>query len=156
MTATFAVKPCSELEAAFARGRRTEIIRHRNQRYPTSHTCGSFFRNFYEDEVNLISTGKKMIFVAYYLDKIGIKGQLSQGDAIVSHKHANMLVNRGAATSHDLIQLARTMQLLVFEHFGILPQAECQFVGFTEYPLLTKQSVVMIQKKEEKSCRGNS
>ena len=136
VSATFVLKHCSELEAAFARGRRTEIIRHRNQRYPTSHTCGSFFRNFYEHEVSLISNGKKMIFVAYYLDKIGVKGQLNHGGAIVSYKHANMLVNQGHATSDDLIQLAQKMQLLVFEHFGILPQAECQFVGFGEHPLL--------------------
>ena len=136
--ASFKLRSCSELEAAFAKGRSTEIIRHRKQRYPLSHTCGSFFRNFYPDEVTLISNGKKLIFVAYYLDKIGVKGALKVGDAIVSYQHANMLVNQGNATSGDLINLARTMQTMVYEKFGILPQAECQFVGFKEYPLLQK------------------
>ena len=92
--ATFTLRPCSELEAAFARGRSVEIIRHRKQRYPNSGTCGSFFRNFYPDEVTLTSNGKKLIFVAYYLDKIGVKGALNVGDAIVSYQHANMLVNQ--------------------------------------------------------------
>lgn len=150
ITATFVLKSCTALEAAFARGRRTEIIRHRNQRYPISHTCGSFFRNFYENEVTLMSNGKKLIFVAYYLDKIGIKGQLSIGGAIISYKHANMLVNQGNATSNDLIQLARQMQLLVFKHFGILPQAECQCVGFKEYPLLTNAIDITLEKNVEK------
>lgn len=135
--ATFKVKRCTELEAAFAQGRSLEIIRHRNQRYPKSHTCGSFFRNFYEHEVTLSSNGKKMIYVAYYLDKIGVKGALSQGDAIVSYQHANMLVNRGSATSNDIIELAKKMQMLVFEQYGIMPQSECQFVGFNGYPLLS-------------------
>ena len=135
LNATFKVKLISELETAYARGRRVEIIRHRHARYPTSHTCGSFFRNFHPHEVMLESNGKKMIFVAYYLDKIGIKGALSVGDAIVSHQHANMLVNRGNATSADIVELARTIQELTMREFGILPQAECLLVGFTTYPL---------------------
>lgn len=135
-SATFNVRVGTDLEIAFARGRRTEIIRHRNSRYPSKNTCGSFFRNFHDHEVTLLSNGKKMIYVAYYLDKIGVKGQLSIGDAIVSYQHANMLVNRGQATSTDIINLARKMQELVKEQFGITPQPECRLVGFSEYPLL--------------------
>lgn len=136
LTATFKLKKITELEAAYAKGRRDEIIRHRNKRYPISHTCGSFFRNFHDDEVTLISAGKKLIYVAYYLDQIGVKGHLSVGDAIVSYQHANMLVNRGKATTKDLINLARTMQQLVKDRFGIVPQTECILIGFKEYPLL--------------------
>lgn len=135
VSATFTLKCVSALEAAYARGRSVEIIRHRAQRYPKSNTCGSFFRNFFPEEVTYESAGKKMIYVAYYLDKIGVKGQLSVGDAIVSYQHANMLVNRGAATSADLINLARTMQEMVVKNFGVTPQAECRFLGFTEHPL---------------------
>ena len=78
-----------------------------------------------------------MIFVAYYLDKIGVKGELSVGQATVSHQHANMLVNKGNATSSHIITLARTMQELVLEQFNIIPQPECQLIGFNEYPLLS-------------------
>ncbi|MCL4229476.1 UDP-N-acetylmuramate dehydrogenase [Candidatus Dependentiae bacterium] len=137
--ATFILKKTSALEAMYARGRRAEIIRHRLARYPSTHTCGSFFRNFHPDEVPYFIEGssKKLIFVAYYLDKIGVKGSLRVGNAAVSHQHANMLINIGDATSHDIITLARTMQELVYEKFGILPQPECQLIGFHEYPLLT-------------------
>lgn len=136
VNATFKLEKMSDLETAYAKGRQKEIIRHRKQRYPNSHTCGSFFRNFKEDEVKLTSNGRKMIFVAYYLDKIGVKGQLKCGDAIVSYQHANMIVNQGNATSADIIQLARTMQQLVKDQFGIVPQPECRLIGFKEYPLL--------------------
>lgn len=133
--ATFRLKQATELATAFACGRRIEIIRHRNKRYPTKNTCGSFFRNFHDHEVTHMSNGKKMIYVAYYLDKLGIKGELQVGDALVSHQHANMLVNKGKATSTDIISLARIMQERVFEQFGIMPQPECQLIGFSEYPL---------------------
>jgi len=137
LDAEFVLRQGNETEGAYARGRRDETIRHRERRYPRSHTCGSFFRNFPEEEVSLEVNGTLMIFVAYYLDKLGIKGELSVGDAIVSFQHANMIVNRGEATSEDIAGLARKMQELVRDRYGITPQPECQLVGFREYPLLT-------------------
>lgn len=139
--ATFVLQKGTPLEIAYARGRQTEIIRHRAKRYPAQRTCGSFFRNFAEYEVTLTSADKKMIYIAYYLDKIGIKGQLRIGDALVSHQHANMIVNVGSATSHDIILLAREMQKLVYRQFGIIPQPECQLLGYDEYPLYTEKTI---------------
>jgi len=133
--ATFKLKTATDLEIAYARGRRIEIIRHRQSRYPKQGTCGSFFRNFHDNEVTLMSGVKKMIYVAYYLDKISVKGQLRIGDAQVSYQHANMLVNLGAATTSDIIAVAQKMQELVLEKFGVLPQPECELVGFNEFPL---------------------
>lgn len=135
ISATFKLKPATEIEVAYAKGRQTEIIRHRTARYPYKGTCGSFFRNFHTDEVSLIVNGKKAIWAAYYLDKVGVKGQLSVGGASVSHQHANMLVNNGTATTENIIQLASKMQKIVKQEFGIVPQPECLLVGFKEYPL---------------------
>jgi len=120
------------LQIAHAQGRRQEIIRHRTRRFPTSGTCGSFFRNFLPEEV--VHTDKKLIYVAYYLDKIGVKGELSVGNAIVSYQHANMLINQDNATSSDIIQLAQIMQTKVYKEFGIKPQPECQLIGFKANP----------------------
>lgn len=136
LDATFKLKKLTDRESAYAQGRRDEMIRHRARRYPTARTCGSFFRNFYEHEVTVQSNGKKMIYVAYYLDKLGFKGQLSSGNALVSHLHANMIVTKDNATSSDVIALARIMQERVLQEFGILSQPECRLVGFKEYPLL--------------------
>lgn len=139
ISVTMKLQQASETETAYARGRRYEIIRHRASRYPASHTCGSFFRNFHEDEVSLMWNGKKMIHVAYYLDKIGVKGAETVGGACVSWQHANMLVNKNNGTSADLIRLAQTLQQKVNKEFGIMPHPECIFVGFKTYPLLDKQ-----------------
>lgn len=136
ITATLRLKKATDLEVAYAKGRSTEIIRHRVSRYPNKNTCGSFFRNFYEHEVTLTVNNKKAIWVAYYLDKIGIKGALKVGDASVSYQHANMLVTGPQATSADVATLARTMQELVLKEFGIIPQPECILVGFKNNPLL--------------------
>jgi UDP-N-acetylmuramate dehydrogenase len=134
--ATFLLQPKDAIACAYAKGRRDEIIRHRLQRYPNANTCGSFFRNFHLEELPFEIEGKKIPFVAYYLDKIGIKGVLCVGNAIVSYQHANMLVTKPNATSQDVVDLAKTMQQMVFDKFGISPQPECQFLGFEEYPLL--------------------
>jgi UDP-N-acetylmuramate dehydrogenase len=134
--ATFKLNCTNSLTAAFAKGRRVEIIKHRLRRYPNAGTCGSFFRNFHDHEVTLINNGKKVIFVAYYLDKVGVKGALKCGDAGVSYQHANMLVNNGQAKTCDIINVARTMQEKVQAEFGITPKPECVLVGFKEYPLL--------------------
>ena len=136
VSATFCLKQANAEETAFAQGRKTEIIRHRAHRYPQVRTCGSFFRNFFPDEVTLEVDSKKIIFVAYYLDKIGIKGTLRSGDAIVSPQHANMIVNLGKGTSTDIVTLAQQMQQLMLDTFNIVPQPECQLIGFKKYPLL--------------------
>lgn len=141
VNATFKLKLVTPLEAAYAKGRRTEIIRHRCKRYPMTNTCGSFFRNFHEDEVTNPINGKKLIFVAYYLDNVGLKGNLRIGNACVSHQHANMIVTVGQATSADVVAVARTMQEKVYKTFGLLPQSECELVGFKQNPLLTMQDV---------------
>lgn len=136
VSATFQLEVVDAIGAAFARGRRWEIIRHRSARYPKENTCGSFFRNFHPHEVSLMYEGKKMCFVAYYLDKIGVKGAEQVGDVQVSPQHANMLVNKGNGTSTDIVQLARSLQEKIKKEFGIVPVPECILVGFKEYPLL--------------------
>lgn len=136
ISATFKLRKVDQITAAYHKGRSVEITRHRIRRYPYAGTCGSFFRNFHDNEVTLMSAGKKLIYVAYYLDKLGVKGHLSVGDAIVSYQHANMIVNRGNAKTQDIIELARQMQQRVVDQFDILPQPECQLIGFKKYPLL--------------------
>ena len=122
------------MQVAHAQGRRQEIIRHRTSRFPNSNTCGSFFRNFLPEEVK--RTDKQLIYVAYYLDKVGVKGELNVGGAIVSYQHANMIVTKEGATSSDVIQLAQLMQEKVYKEFNIKPQPECQLIGFNKNPLL--------------------
>ncbi len=131
LNATFKLKKVDALQTAYNKGRRDETIRHRHRRYPTANTCGSFFRNFHQEELG----SNKIKHIAYYLDNVGIKGTLSHGGASVSHLHANMIVNNGNATSSDIITLATKMQKLVYNKFKIIPIPECIFIGFQDYPL---------------------
>ncbi len=135
LDATFKLTKTCAIQAAYAQGRSHEIIRHRHARYPRTNTCGSFFRNFHDNEVTVTFNDKKMIYAAYYLDKVGVKGMLQVGAAKVSYQHANMIVNLGNATSTDIINLACAMQERVYNEFGIILQPECQLIGFDEYPL---------------------
>lgn len=133
--ATLKLKVATDIDVAFARGRSVEIIRHRAHRYPTVRTCGSFFQNFSALTPGLIElNGKKITAVAYYLDQLGLKGAV-KGKASVSTKHANMIVTAPGATSQDVIDVAQHMQQKMRDVYGLTPQPECQFVGFSEYPL---------------------
>jgi UDP-N-acetylmuramate dehydrogenase len=133
---TFQLKKGTPEEAAYAKGRRDEIIRQRDRRYPQKNTCGCFFRNFEKEEFKKDTSDKNLPYVAYYLDALGIKGKLAHENAYVSEKHVNMIITKEGATSDDVIQLSRKMQKLVFDAYGMLPQPECQLVGFKEYPLI--------------------
>ena len=133
--ATLKAKQADPLMCAYARGRRDEIIRQRQRRYPNSRTCGSFFRNFTDEEVAHCSTDKKVPFVGYYLDNVGVKGDLSYAGAAVSYRHANMIVAQQGAKTADIIAVARIMQERVCEKFRLTPQPECRLIGFSEYPL---------------------
>ena len=138
LSATFLLNKATNEETWYARGRSAEIVRYRHRQYPHKNTCGSFFRNFYEHEVSLIKDNKKMIYVAYYLDKVGIRGTLSHQSASISYQHANMFITQKNAASQDVVTLARIAQQKVYDKFRIIPQPECRFIGFREYPLLLK------------------
>lgn len=129
LSAKFKLKKSSEKESWFAMGQSHEIIRHRNMRYPTSNTCGSFFRNFLPNELKK----GQLPFVAHYLENLGVKGSLKVGGASVYPRHANMIVTDGKnAISADIRTLARKMRDMVKEKFDLEPKPECRFLGFSE------------------------
>jgi UDP-N-acetylmuramate dehydrogenase len=62
------------------------------------------------------------------LDQCGMKGYRI-GDAQISHIHANIMVNLGAATAKDVRLLIAEAQRLVQNRFQVLLQTEIGFVG---------------------------
>ena len=62
------------------------------------------------------------------IDGAGLKG-LRVGGAVVSHKHANFIINDGGATSGDILQLMRTVQAVVYEKSGVLLDPEIKRIG---------------------------
>lgn len=97
--------------------RMNEIAREREESQPLrSRTGGSTFRN---------PPGHK----AWQLvDAAGGRG-LRRGDAEVSTKHTNFLINRGAATAADLEELGEEIRRRVEAHSGIRLQWEIRRLG---------------------------
>jgi len=62
------------------------------------------------------------------VDQCGLKG-MRQGDAQISHIHANIMVNLGDATSADVIALVKHAQKMVKESSGYDLEPEINFVG---------------------------
>lgn len=62
------------------------------------------------------------------IDRAGLKG-LRVGEAEVSTKHANFIVNKGHAKASDVLELIRQVQETVFEQFGISLEPEVTIVG---------------------------
>ncbi len=62
------------------------------------------------------------------LDAAGLKGT-SAGGALVSPKHANVIVNTGGATADDVLELMRTMRDRVAERFGVRLAPEIVLLG---------------------------
>lgn len=80
-------------------------------------SCGCIFRN-----PPGIAAGK-------VIDKCGLKG-VSIGDAAVSEIHANFIINRGRATSSDVLELIQLIQSRVLERFGCTLQPEIRYVPY--------------------------
>ena len=57
------------------------------------------------------------------IDDAGLKG-IRRGDAMVSPKHANFIVNTGQATADDIVELMREVQEKVYRHSGVMLEPE--------------------------------
>jgi UDP-N-acetylmuramate dehydrogenase len=62
------------------------------------------------------------------IDAAGCRG-LTRGGAMVSHKHANFLINTGSATAADIEGLAEEVRRRVYETTGIILEWEIQRIG---------------------------
>ena len=80
-------------------------------------SCGSVFRNPPDG-----SAGK-------LIEDCGLKG-FCVGGAEVSPVHANFIVNKGAATASDVLNVIRTVRGKVQETYGVELQTEVKFLGF--------------------------
>ena len=101
-------------------------------------SVGSYFINPKPDDEDLIRKFEDdrkvqcrncMIPAGWFIDQAGLRG-LRIGDAMVSEKHGNYLINAGGATADDVIKLATMIKQVVREKMGIELQEEVNYVGF--------------------------
>jgi UDP-N-acetylmuramate dehydrogenase len=94
-----------------------EIANERIAKQPLAQpNTGSIFRNPQGDHAGRL------------IEAAGLKGARI-GDALVSEKHANFIVNAGAARAEDVRALIRRCQAAVKEQFGIELVTEVEMVG---------------------------
>ena len=93
---------------------RREKIFDRRAKHPVDlPSAGSWFRNLPPAE-----PGGRRRAAGILLEQAGVK-KMSEGDARVFAKHANMIINAGRATSADVLKLAARMKMAVQEKFGV-------------------------------------
>ncbi len=63
------------------------------------------------------------------VDKAELKGTRI-GGAVVSEKHANFIINTGAASAEDIVMLVGLIKERVHRKFNVLLEEEIQYVGF--------------------------
>lgn len=96
-----------------------ELLQRRNATQPIGlPSCGSVFRN---------PEGK---YAAELIEASKLKG-MRIGDAEVSTKHANFIINLGAATAHDVETLIQHVQQTVWQDHAVKLCPEVKFVGVT-------------------------
>lgn len=67
-------------------------------------------------------------FAGKLIEEAGLKG-LRVGDAQISEKHANFIINLGAATTSDVLSLIETAKYEVKAKFGIELEREVHIIG---------------------------
>ncbi len=98
--------------------RRREVILERNKTQPLElPNSGSMFKN------------PPNTFAAKLIEQAGLKGK-KIGDAQISEKHANFIVNLGQAKARDIVQLLELAQRTVYQNSGIMLELEVKLFGF--------------------------
>jgi len=91
------------------------LVKRKNQ--PKEKSAGSIFKNP-EDKT-----------AGWLIDQCGLKGK-KIGNAQISPKHANFIVNLGKAEADDVVQLIKFAKREVFKKFGIKLEEEISLIGF--------------------------
>ena len=99
--------------------RKTDVSNTRKKTQPLKfRSAGSIFKN-----PSKYSAG-------YLIDKAGLKG-LRLGDAEISTKHANFIINHGSAKSKDIMNLIQIIKNKVKEKFNINLELEIKLLGIS-------------------------
>lgn len=117
VNATFYLKNRDKKEIA---GDMEYVYKERRKRHPMEYpSSGSIFKS-----INGESAWQ-------FVEKAGLKG-FRIGDACVSEKHTNFIINAGHATAKDIKTLIDTIKKEVFEKIGVLLSEEVELWGFDD------------------------
>ena len=93
-----------------------EVAQKRRGALPAEPNAGSVFRNPPGD------------YAGRLIEACGLKGRV-EGGAVISERHANVIVNRGGARAADVLALMKQMRDSVREKFGVALTPEVELLG---------------------------
>ena len=82
----------------------------------------------YKSAGSIFKNPSSKIAAGYLIDQAGLKG-LRIGDAEISQKHANFIINHGNAKASEIINLIKIMQNKVKNKFDIKLELEVKIIG---------------------------
>lgn len=124
-----------------AQARMEENMAFRKTHHPIEPNGGSVFRN--PTEPNSPSVGKM-------IDELGGRGNWHCGQAKISEKHGNFIINIGQATSLDVLQLMLKMKTAIQTAYGLTVYPENKFIG-----LATQEEYAIWQQLHEGDPHSN-
>jgi len=140
LSATFQLQ---EGDVAVIKEKMNTILARRKASQPyDAGSAGCMFKNFEitsEEELQRLKSildlptevsNSRQVSVGWLIDQLDLKGK-QIGGAKISEKHGNFLVNTGAATADEIVQLIAFVKTRARNTFGIQLQEEVQYAGFT-------------------------
>lgn len=141
LSASFKLKAATDAEIAAARRTYFANIEYRKLRHPLEFpNTGSVFKNIVRlDEVAAVLEvfpdirerveidwyGK--VSVGYLIKRLDLSG-FRVGNAEISHKHSNFIINLGGATFMDVLTIIQKVKQTFEDTFGFTPEAEVEIV----------------------------
>jgi UDP-N-acetylmuramate dehydrogenase len=141
ISATFRLKKASGEELRRARQTYLNNIEYRKIRHPLEFpNCGSVFKNIsdpdhvkkilevypdLEDKIKRDWHGK--VAMGYLIKRLDL-AEYQVGDALVSPKHCNFIVNLGNARAADVLSIIEVIKEKFLETFGFSPEVEVEIV----------------------------
>jgi len=99
--------------------KRRKLILQRNEIQPLEFpNLGSMFKN------------PPNTFAAKLIEQAGLKGK-RVGDAQISEKHANFIINLGNAKAEEVVKLIDLVKRTVYQNSGVMLDLEVKMVGFS-------------------------
>jgi UDP-N-acetylmuramate dehydrogenase len=103
-----------------------EWLRRKKEIQPQKNSAGSIFKNFPEKTAKKL--GAPTPAAGWFIDQCHLKGE-RVGEAQISEKHANYIVNLGQASCQDVLKLISLSKKRVKAKFGIELEEEIKRVG---------------------------
>lgn len=112
---------CEHRDCAEIKAETNRILQKREEKFPVNlPNCGSVFLSTPSVNETVGAPGK-------LIEEAGLKG-FQIGDARISEKHANFIVNMGKAKAEDIISLVQNIRKQIYGRYNLWLESEVKYV----------------------------